>query len=32
MCNKNKAKEYYKINRDFILIDQQRINIRAIKK
>ena len=38
MCNKNRAKEYYKNNRDIILnrskeyYKQQRISIRAFKK
>ena len=39
MCNKSRAKEYYKNNRDVILnrskkilYKQQRINIRAFKK
>ena len=38
MCNKNRAKEYYKHNRDIILnrskeyYKQQRINISAFKK
>ena len=35
MCNKNRAKEYYKNNKDVILNrskEQQRINIRASKK
>ena len=34
MCNKNRAKEYYKSNRDVILnrSKEQRINIRAFKK
>ena len=39
MCNKNRAKEYYKNNRDVILnrskkilYKQQRINIRASRK
>ena len=39
MCKKNRAKEYYKNNRDVILdrskeylYKQQRINIRAFKK
>ena len=39
MCNKNRAKEYYKNNRDVILnrskeyyINNKKINIRACKK